>query len=60
MKKEYLECIFVEEMKRVKIECGSDIESAHLQADELLVEVLQTLGMSELVKAYNEIDKCYA
>jgi hypothetical protein len=39
---------------------GADPEDAHIQADKLLVEALELLGMKRLAKAYDKVDKWYA
>lgn len=37
-----------------------DTEMSHIEADEVLCELLCHLGYSEVVDAYNKIDKWYA
>lgn len=37
-----------------------DTECAHINADEIICELLQTLGYKEVVKAYDEVTKWYA
>lgn len=37
-----------------------DIEHAHVRADEILLELLRTLGYADIIEAYNRIDKWYA
>jgi len=37
-----------------------DQEAAHGEADDILCELLTKLGYSEVVKAYEEVDKWYA
>jgi hypothetical protein len=43
-----------------KLRPGTDTEGDHIQADRLLVEALEMLGMKRLAKAYNKVDKWYA
>ena len=46
-------------LKRLK-ECEEyDAESAHGRADEILCELLRELGYSDIVDAYEDIDKWY-
>lgn len=40
-------------------ECG-DTELAHVDADSVLCELLESLGYSEVVSAYRKVDKWYA
>ena len=47
------------------LEKETDIEGAHGDADDLLIEALETIApksrlVSKLIKAYNEVDKWYA
>jgi hypothetical protein len=37
-----------------------DNEKAHSQADDLLCDLLRTLGYGDVVEAYSKIDKWYA
>ena len=37
-----------------------DHEAAHSEADGILCEILLSLGLDEVVAAYNDIDKWYA
>ena len=47
-------------LKRLK-ECERyDTECAHGRADEILCELLRELGYSDIVDAYEDIDKWYA
>ena len=47
-------------LKRLK-ECDRyDTECAHGRADEILCELLRELGYSDIVDAYEDIDKWYA
>lgn len=39
---------------------NSDIELAHLDADDILCDVLTQLGYKELVDLYKKVDKWYA
>ena len=38
----------------------SDTESAHGDADDILCDVLETLGLNDLVEEYDKIGKWYA
>lgn len=46
--------------KMKDLEHDRDIEMAHIRADELLVEVLNKLGYTELTDAWNNVGKWYA
>lgn len=37
-----------------------DVERTHIEADKILCEVLKTLGQSELVKEFENLEKWYA
>lgn len=37
-----------------------DIESAHSEADNLLLKLLESLGLSDIVDAYDDVPKWYA
>lgn len=39
---------------------SSDHKLAHIEADAILEEVLEELGLYEIVEAYNEVGKWYA
>jgi hypothetical protein len=39
---------------------GSDIESEHGEADEILCRVLKSLGETEIVEEWLKVDKWYA
>lgn len=43
-------------------ECGksSDPEVAHLKADDVLTELLESLGYQDVVDAYEQVPKWYA
>lgn len=50
-----------EAAERIKRECHSnDQEADHINADGILLELLQSLGFEETVKAWNDVDKWYA
>jgi len=38
----------------------NDTESAHIDADDLLLDLLKDLGYDDVVKEYEKIDKWYA
>lgn len=48
-------------LKRLKIlQNKKDLEEAHLEADEILTDILTRLGHTEIVEAYEQIGKWYA
>jgi hypothetical protein len=51
---------FKEAMQKIFPEHGFDPESAHLQADALMCEVLEELGYEEGVKIFEHAAKWYA
>lgn len=53
-----LDAYFSERMRRDAI--GEGPEDGHREADALLVEALQRLGLRETVKAYHQVSKWYA
>jgi hypothetical protein len=44
----------------IALSLSGDTESAHGKADDVLCELLNSLGYSEVVKAYLAVDKWYA
>ena len=48
----------IEKLKQAQ-ESG-DIEIAHVDADDILCELLIGLGYSDVVNEYNEVEKWYA
>ena len=38
----------------------SDVEAAHSRADDILVEILISLGLNDIVNEYEKINKWYA
>ena len=38
----------------------TDIEDAHIEADQILCDILDMLGYHDIVEAYNSIEKWYA
>ena len=46
-------------LKEIKTGEG-DTEADHVRADEVLCSLLETLGYSDVVEAWNNIDKWYA
>lgn len=50
-----------EAIKRLR-ECqqNDDIEIRHIEADEILCELLTSLGYSDVVQEWNNLDKWYA
>ena len=49
---------YLDKLKSLQSE--SDIEYAHIRADSILLEILEAEGFSEIVDAYNKIEKYYA
>ena len=43
-----------------KIQGDMDIEYAHIKADDILCDFLNSLGYDKVVDVYNEIDKWFA
>lgn len=50
----------VKKMKLINEKFGNDKEMCHCEADDLLVEVLESLGYDELIKEYYVTEKWYA
>lgn len=44
----------------VKLRDNEDTETAHVAADNILCEILEELGFTDIVKEYSKIDKWYA
>lgn len=44
----------------VKLRDNEDTEAAHIAADDILCEILEELGFTDVVKEYSKIDKWYA
>ena len=50
-----------EVVKRLQAEVeNGDTECAHVNADDILCELLEKLGYKEVVEKYNEVSKWYA
>lgn len=47
-------------LRMIAIKESDDCELAHEEADDLLCEILESLGYKEVVKAYDDIEKWYA
>jgi hypothetical protein len=47
-------------MRKIALNSLGDPEMAHLRADKLLCEVLQSLGYGDLVAAFVNVKKWYA
>jgi hypothetical protein len=47
-------------LKKIHEEYGADVESDHLFADEILCELLISLGYEDVVFEWEKIDKWYA
>lgn len=43
-----------------KLQCCSDVEGAHGDADDILCRVLKAFGLQELVEEYDKVEKWYA
>ena len=43
-----------------KLKESTDAEEAHIEADDILCEVLSHLGYDEVVDAYNDIEQWYS
>ena len=48
----------IEILKRLQNE--TDIEMAHVEADDVLTDLLTSLGYQDVVDAYEEVPKWYA
>lgn len=46
--------------ERLKSRTLYDEEDAHVEADDVLVSLLDSMGFTDLVEAYNDIPKWYA
>jgi len=49
----------VNSLKKVSQKYKGDTEAAHVGADKVLVELLEELGYSDVVKEYNKVPKWY-
>ena len=58
VKKEKLTIEYIKKLKIQKKE--ADQELAHVNADELLCDLLIELGYKKIVRIYNKIEKWYA
>jgi len=48
-------------IEKLKAQQGTDdTESAHAQADNILCQLLESLGCADVVVEYNKIDKWFA
>ena len=45
--------------KLLDLQNNEDMEYAHLEADNILCELLDSLGYEEVVEAFHDIDKEY-
>lgn len=48
----------IEELR--KIQGTGDVEGYHIRADEILCELLSSLGLQDVVDEYNSVEKWYA
>ena len=51
---------FAQKMRKIQTELEDDNEAAHVNADELLCECLESLGYIEGVKIFKELGKWYS
>lgn len=51
---------FSEKMWRIKIRQGSAPDDKHIDADELMCELLESLGYREGVRYFKEMEKWYS
>ena len=48
-------------VKRLKAaQQNNDVESAHVEADEALCDLLEAIGFKAIVREYNKVSKWYA
>jgi hypothetical protein len=60
MKAKYTPAEFAAKMREVQNKYRGDSERAHIWADDLLMELLASLGYGEGVDVFNDMDKWYA
>lgn len=58
MGKQYLADEAIQELK--KLQKTYDTEANHVEADEILCELLKELGFEDVVEQYNKIKKWYS
>ena len=58
--KEQVELIYKIKDKLMSEQTNGDTEGAHCNADDYLIELLNGLGLHDIVKEYSKIDKWYA
>ena len=46
--------------KLKKLAKSDDTEQAHIEADDILIELLNKLGLSKIAKTYDDVDKWYS
>lgn len=51
---------YLKRMNEVKVKYEDDEETAHYLADDILCDLLESLGYTELVEVFYSIDKWYA
>ena len=51
---------YLKRMNEVKVKYEDDEEAAHRLADDILCDLLESLGYTELVEVFYSIDKWYA
>ena len=49
---------YMERLKAAQDNC--DVESAHVDADTVLCDLLDALGYKKIVEEYNKVEKWYA
>jgi hypothetical protein len=57
---EALEKEYVQKLEEITASCGGDIEDAHMQADEALLELLERLNMYDVTEAFKKVPRWYA
>lgn len=61
MSKRQIEKINDKYLQRLRDEIeNGDLEQAHSRGDDILVEILNELGLTDIVNAYTRIDKWFA
>lgn len=50
----------IQELEEIADEFAGDPEAAHMNADQTLCDLLDSLGYGEVVEAWRRVDKWYA
>jgi len=56
----YTPAEFAAKMREIERRCVGDTERAHLEADDLLTQLLTSLGYGEGAEVFDNMDKWYA